>query len=195
MDTDARPTTSAPTAAETEVPAEEQFLPEPDQGEDEAEGAGVVELSELLRQRDERVNELEEQVRRVSADFENFRRRQTEEQKRVLGRIRDDLFRSLLPISDHLERAIEAAQGRTSAEGLLKGVELIRRDVLKIFEEHGVAPIDSEGVVFDPAFHEAVLTDEREDVPDQTIIQELQRGYTIGNRVLRPAMVKVARNS
>ncbi|MBI3926273.1 MAG: nucleotide exchange factor GrpE [Armatimonadetes bacterium] len=171
------------TAAESAAPATSEEHP------------GVSELSELLRQRDAQIHELEEQVKRVSADFENFRRRQTEEQKRVLARLREGLFRSLLPIMDHMERALQASRGEGSPEGLVKGLELVKRDVLKIFEENGVLPIQAEGQQFDPALHEAVLAEDREDLPDQTIVQELQRGYVLGDRVLRPSMVKVAKNS
>lgn len=159
-----------------------------------AEVAAEPSPDELLRQKDERVAELEEQVKRVSAEFQNFRRRQEEEQKRQRLFMKEEVFRSLLPILDNLERALQASKGQSDADALIKGVELVDRDVRKIFEEHGVEPIEALDQLFDPALHQAVMMEERDDVPDQTIVAELQRGYKIQERVLRPSMVKVARN-
>ena len=140
--------------------------------------------------------ELAEQVKRISAEFQNFRRRQEEEAKRVKVRIREDIIRSMLPILDNLERTLNAAnQGGDGAyDGLLKGVELIEKDVKKIFGEYGLAAIEAAGQQFDPALHEAVMMQETDEVPDQTILQELQKGYTLNDRVIRPSMVQVARN-
>ena len=162
------------------------------------ETAEVVEdpteaLRQQLSEREARILELEEQVKRVAADFENFRRRQQEEQKRRLVLMKEDLFKVLLPLSDNLERTLAAAKSGSSVEPLVKGVELIRRDLLKLFEENEIASIDTEGQTFDPAFHEAMMTEDRHDLPDQSIVQELQKGYTMGERVLRPSLVKVSR--
>lgn len=140
--------------------------------------------------------ELAEQVKRTNAEFHNFRRRQEEEQKRVKVRIREDIIRSLLPILDHLERTVAAAKGGgdKALESLLQGVELIDKDVRKIFESHGLTAIAAHGEPFDAAHHQAVMMEETSDVPDQTILAELQKGYKLDDRVIRPAMVKVARN-
>lgn len=184
---------------------QDQMPPDVDQGSagndpvaveegSQEENPAVSELSELLRQKDAALAELEEHVKRLSAEFANFRRRQEEESKRHSARMREELFRSLLPIVDNLERALAASQSSASAESLIKGVELVDREIRKLLEQHGVRPIDADGKLFDPAQHEAVMTEDREDVPDQTIVQELQRGYTIDDRVLRPSMVKVARS-
>lgn len=141
--------------------------------------------------------ELSEQVKRVSAEFQNFRRRQEEEAKRVKVRLREDIIRTMLPILDHLERTLTAANqgGDEALEALLKGVELIEKDVKKIFGEHGLAAIPAAGEQFDPALHQAVMMQETDEVPDQTILQELQKGYSLNDRVIRPSMVQVARNS
>lgn len=165
------------------------------QEEQEETGAGVAELADLLRERDDEIARLQEQVKRTAADFENFRRRQEADRLRQLGLIKEDLFRSLLPVVDHLERAATAARAGAGVESLVQGVELVLRDTRRILEGHGVEAIEAEGQPFDPNLHEAVMTDDRDDVPDETVIQELQRGYRIGDRVLRPSMVKVARNA
>lgn len=163
--------------------------------EEEETGVGVAELASLLRERDDEIARLQEQVKRTAADFENFRRRQEADRVRQLGLIKEDLFRSLLPVVDHLERAATAAKAGAGVESLVQGVELVLRDTRRILEGHGVEAIEAEGQPFDPNLHEAVMTDDRDDVPDETVIQELQRGYRIGDRVLRPSMVKVARNA
>lgn len=183
-------------AQEVTVVDEERTLPQ--EGEivpQEETGAGVAELAELLRQRDEEIGRLQEQVKRVAADFDNFRRRQEADRQRQLSFMKEELFRSLLPVVDHLERAADAARTGANVESLVQGVDLVLRDTRRIFEGHGVSAIEAEGQPFDPNLHEAVLTDERDDVPDETVVQELQRGYRIGDRVLRPSMVKVARNA
>lgn len=175
---------------ESTPPEEGEIIPQ------EAEtGAGVAELADLLRERDDEIARLQEQVKRTAADFENFRRRQEADRVRQLGLIKEDLFRSLLPVVDHLERAATAAKAGAGVESLVQGVELVLRDTRRILEGHGVEAIEAEGQPFDPNLHEAVMTDDRDDVPDETVIQELQRGYRIGDRVLRPSMVKVARNA
>ena len=148
---------------------------------------------ETLRKANE---ELAEQVKRTNAEFHNFRRRQEEEQKRVKVRIREDIIRSLLPILDHLERTVSAAKGGgdNALQALLQGVELIDKDVKKIFESHGLTAIAAEGEAFDAAHHQAVMMEETTEAADQTILAELQKGYKLDDRVIRPAMVKVARN-
>lgn len=148
---------------------------------------------ETLRQANE---DLAEQVKRTNAEFHNFRRRQEEEQKRVKVRIREEIIRTMLPILDHLERTLAAAKGggEKTLDSLLQGVELIDKDVRKIFEGHGLTAIAAHGEPFDAALHQAVMMEETSEVPDQTILAELQKGYALDERVIRPAMVKVARN-
>lgn len=141
--------------------------------------------------------ELREQVKRTAAEFQNFRRRQEEEAKRVKLRLREDLVRTMLPIFDNMDRTLVAAQqgGDGALDALLKGLELVDKDIKKIFEDLGLQPIQTAGELFDPALHEAVMMQETDEVPDQTILLELQKGYTLGDRVIRPSMVQVARNS
>lgn len=169
--------TSAPEANEPEVVDEADQL-----------------KSELASTQTE-VESLREHVKAVSAEFENFRRRQQEEQKRRHVLMKEELFRELLPLVDNLDRSLESAKQSQQFDALVKGVELIRRGFDRLFESHEVQSIPAEGVDFDPALHEAMMVEERDDVPDQSIVQELQRGYKLGDRVLRASMVKVARNT
>jgi molecular chaperone GrpE len=143
--------------------------------------------------RDQRILELEEQVKRVSAEFENFRRRLQDEQKRRQVLMKEDLFKELLPIIDNLDRSLDAGRKAASLEALLKGVDLTRREFSKLCEDHDVEQIVTEGALFDPGLHQAMMTEDRDDVPDQSIVSEFQKGYKMGDRLLRPSLVKVAR--
>ncbi len=174
---------AAPTEAVTAEVVEEDGQAAPTEGD----------ALETLRQANE---DLAEQVKRTNAEFHNFRRRQEEEQKRVKVRIREEIIRTMLPILDHLERTLAAARGGgdKALDSLLQGVELIDKDVKKIFEGHGLTAIAAHGEPFDAALHQAVMMEETSEVPDQTILAELQKGYALDERVIRPAMVKVARN-
>ena len=175
-----------------EVPEGETAVEET--GAQEALSPGVAELANLLRERDDEVARLGEQVKRMSAEFENFRRRQEAERLRLLERMKYDLVGSMLPLVDHLDRALAAARSGGGLEALVQGMELVQRDAMRIFEGHGVQVIEAVGQAFDPNLHEAVLVEERGDVPDETVVDELQRGYRIGERLLRASMVKVARH-
>lgn len=160
--------------------------------------AEVVDEAELLQKELQKAQaelaEAKEHVMMISAEFENFRRRQQEEQKRQRVLMKEDLFKELLPLVDNLDRSLDAARKNPSVEALLKGVELIRKGFDRLLENNEITPIQAEGVDFDPALHEAMMVEERDDMPDQSIVMELQKGYKMGERVLRPSMVKVARN-
>jgi molecular chaperone GrpE len=134
---------------------------------------------------------------RTAAELENFRKRSARELSELRKYANQALVRDLLPIVDNLERAIEAARaGNASAHPLLEGVDMIRRDILKVFESNGVSPVDALGQPFDPTVHEAVMQEAVDgDVPDNTVVRELQRGYCMHERLLRPAMVVVAKKS
>ena len=149
---------------------------------------------DLFRQKDEEILRLQEQVKRVAAESENFRRRLEADRERRVDMARDDFLRSVLPVLDHLDRALVAVREGGGLEALVQGVELVQRDALKILEGHGVQPIEVLGSQFDPSLHEAVLVEQREDVPDETVVEELQRGYRVRERLLRPSWVKVARH-
>lgn len=181
---------------EPTVSAVELDAPQSEEVTTQEEAAAEPSLQEELEQLAAQNAELTEQVKRTSAEFQNFRRRQEEEAKRVKVRIREDIIRTMLPILDHLDRTLTAAEsgGDGAFEALRKGVELIEKDVHKIFEDHGLASIPAEGELFDAALHQAVMMQETDEVPDQTILKELQTGYTLNERVIRPSMVQVARN-
>ncbi len=137
----------------------------------------------------ERANHL-----RALADFQNFKRR-IEEQRGELAQFANrELILGLLPVLDNFERALAAAEQTGSYEALVSGVGLTLRQLQDFLKKNGVETIEAQGKEFDPEFHEAVARVEDSEHPDNTIVDELQRGYMMHSRVLRPAMVKVARS-
>jgi molecular chaperone GrpE len=103
-----------------------------------------------------------------------------------------EVMKELLPIIDNLERALQAA---ASDDPLRKGVELIHRQMLDMLRKRGVTPIETLGADFDPNFHQAVIHEESADHREGEVMEELQRGYVVGDKLLRPAMVKVAKHA
>lgn len=152
-------------------------------------------IEDVLASKDAEIARLNEQLKRVTADTENYRKRIDASVERRLEGAREEIFRQLLTIIDHLEMAVGAAQKGGTLESLQKGVELVLKDAIKFMEGYKVLPIESMGQPFDPSCHEAVMVEERDDLPDETVSMELKKGYTIEGRVLRPSMVRVARNA
>lgn len=129
---------------------------------------------------------------RKTAEFDNFRRRVERERAAQASSAAADLLEALLPVVDNLERALEA-QADEAAAAYREGVELIHRQMLDLLRRHGVTPIETEGREFDPNLHQAVAHEESPDRRDGEIIGELRRGYMLGSRLLRAAMVRVAK--
>jgi molecular chaperone GrpE len=129
-------------------------------------------------------------AQRVQADFENYRKRAAREQERLVAHAHERLVRELLPVLDDLERALEAAERHEEA-ALVDGVKLVERSLRKVLEREGVVEIPVEGG-FDPHVHEAMLTQPGEGAEPGTVLGVLQRGYRVGDKVVRPARVVVA---
>lgn len=134
-----------------------------------------------------------EQLQRLQADFFNYRRRMQEEQRQWEQRAAARVLAELLPVLDNLERAA-AADGPGDGDEVRQGVALILRQFRDILSAQGVERIEALGKPFDPQWHEAMLQADSDTVPDNHIMAELQAGYRIGDIVLRPALVQVARN-
>ena len=144
---------------------------------------------------------------RTLADFQNYKRRATEERKEVIQFANRELLLSILPILDNLERALAASEMMKNSadagddkinqkfEALHTGVMLTLRQMQEVLRQIGVTPIEAVGAEFNPALHEAVLHVESDDQPDETVIEELERGYMIHSRVLRPSKVKVVKGA
>ena len=168
------------------------------------EGGGAAEAGPEAA--DERIGELEaenaklkDQLLRALAEMENLRRRTEKEIKDTRQYAISGFARDVLSVSDNLHRAIEAVgeDARDGAdavlEALISGVEMTEREMLKYLDKHGVKRIDPDGERFDPNFHQAMFEVPNPDVPAGTVVQVMQAGYVIGERMLRPAMVGVAK--
>jgi len=154
------------------------------------------ELQAKLAEKDREIAELKDKYLRSLADGENARKRirqQSEESVRIQ---KEALLRDLLPIVDNLERAVEAARnGAGDSRVIVEGVEMVLRSLIDYLKAQGVTPIISAGQPFDPLKHEAVDQVPSDTHPPNTVVAEFHRGYSIGDRVLRPARVTVAKGS
>jgi molecular chaperone GrpE len=156
----------------------------------ETEEASAVE-SELEALRAEKANYLD-RLARLQAEFDNFRKRNTRDQQDFRDYALAEALKSLLPILDSLDRALQT--GGVSLQDFRSGIELIDKQFHDALGKLGVEPIPAEGEVFDPNLHQAVQMVETNEVEDHRVIDELQRGYRLKDRLLRPAMVRVASN-
>ena len=131
---------------------------------------------------------------RAAADMANFRRRTESEREQSLGLANESLLRKLLTVVDDFDRALAQMPPDLARLGWAEGIWVIDRKLRQLLESEGLAPIEAEGKPFDPHEHEAIAQQPSSAVPDGTVLSEIQRGYRVRDRVLRPAMVIVARN-
>lgn len=130
---------------------------------------------------------------RLAAEFENYKRRAQRDQSDSIRFGNESLLKNLLPIIDNLERAIQCAKDAGTSGPLLEGVELTHKQFMETVGKVGVRPLCATGSPFDPAIHQAVTQVESESVEPNTVVEELQKGYLLHDRILRPAMVSVAK--
>jgi len=142
-------------------------------------------VAALEAERDERLNDL----KRVAAEFENYRKRVARDQESLVARAHERLVKELLPVLDDLERALAAAEEHEEAK-LEEGVRLVHRELAAALQREGLSEIDTDGQ-FDPHVHEALLS-QPSDAREGSVIEVVQKGYTLGDRVVRPARVVVA---
>ena len=129
---------------------------------------------------------------RARADFENFRRRAQKDKEDLAKFANENLLRELLPVVDNLSRAIEHAE-ESDSKALLEGVDMTLSEFGKVLEKFGVQPVEAIGQPFDPDCHEAMGQLETDEHPPNTVVQEMQKGYTLNQRLLRPALVMIAK--
>jgi molecular chaperone GrpE len=132
----------------------------------------------------------DESYLRLAADFDNYRKRIAREQVELTSRANERILNELLPVLDDLERALEAAAEHEEAK-LEEGVRLVHRSLVGLIERHGLSEIEADGA-FDPHVHEALLAQPGEGAEEGSVLQVLQKGYRLGDKVLRPARVIVA---
>jgi molecular chaperone GrpE len=147
---------------------------------------GAARLEEAEKTRDEYLADLQ----RLAAEFENYRKRATRDQERLVAHAHERLVRELLPVLDDLERALEAAE-RHEEVALVDGVKLVEQSLRKALVKEGLVEIETDGP-FDPHVHEALLTQPRDEAEPGSVLEVVQRGYRLGDKVVRPARVIVA---
>lgn len=184
---------------------EEQVAPETPEVSESAEAAetpveeGVLEFEDPAEKLAAENAELKERALRLMAEMENLRRRTEKEVKDAKAYSVAAFARDMLVVNDNLGRAIQAvpeearAEADSSLKALIEGVEMVERDMLNQLEKHGVKRINPEGEKFDPNFHQAMFEVPNPEVPNGTVVQVVQAGYVIADRVLRPAMVGVSK--
>lgn len=164
---------------------------------------GGPEVAELVATRAElkrlegEVKELKDSLARRQADFENYRKRMERERAETYNRVVADIAGKLLPVLDNLKRALETEASLEASESdefrhFLSGVDLIYKQLNGVLDALGVKPVLAEGELFNPHLHEAVVTEPTDDYEPDTVIQEIVRGFRIGDKLIRPALVKVA---
>ena len=133
-------------------------------------------------------------MQRIAADFQNYKRRTEQEREATLGLANESLLRKVITIADDFDRAIEAMPAPLSQDGWVQGIAAIDRKLRTLLDSEGVTPIEAIGRPFDPREHEAIAHVETNEAADETVVGEIQRGYRIRDRVLRPSLVAVAKN-
>ncbi|HOF39161.1 MAG TPA: nucleotide exchange factor GrpE [Candidatus Hydrogenedentes bacterium] len=151
-----------------------------------AAAAEPVDVEALLEERDQ----LKDQLLRARAEFDNFRKRNARDYERLRKTAAEALVRDLLPVMDHLELALKHADDASNA--VVEGVQMVARQFADVLGRHGVVPIPALGEAFDPNVHEAMMQRADDDAEPNTVLEEFQRGYCMGDLVLRPSKVVVS---
>jgi molecular chaperone GrpE len=149
-------------------------------------------LEDLLAAEKKRSEEYLSRLKYMQADFENLKRRCDKQITEAKTYCTESLIIQLLDVIDELELAVKSAKSSTDQETMVQGVEMTLKKLRKILEQEGVSPIESEGQVFDPTRHHAIVSEERDDVQGCIVIEEVRKGYIMKNKVIRPSIVKVA---
>ena len=160
--------------------------------EEEPVDLGAAEIERLKAE----LSDKQDKFVRLQADFENFRKRTAKEKTELAATIEQAFLKDLLPLLDNLSRATEAAENGDNAdiESLRKGIEMIKQETIAAMGKHGLEPIEAEGKMFDPNYHQAVGRIADAEKEDGMVAAELQRGYIARGRVIRPSMVQVVSN-
>ena len=159
----------------------------------DAEDAEAPDPGQEIEQLREELKAKEERVLRLQADFENFRRRTAKEREELSAFVTQEFLKDMLPLLDNFDRAMAADS--KDPENFRKGVEMIAGQFREALKKHGLEPIETEGKMFDPNFHQAVMRVEDPEREDESIARELQKGYMAKGRVIRPSMVQVVANN
>jgi len=165
--------------------------------------SGKEKIDDPLKVVEARLESVEQELKdshdrflRVSAEFENYKKRAAREMNDFRKFANESFVKAMLPVVDNLDRAIESSSNDDhSISSMVEGVNMTLKEILKIFEQFGVKPFESLGKTFDPALHQAVMQKETDNHPEKTILNELEKGYMMHDRLLRPAMVVVSKTT
>ena len=178
------------TATEASSENQEEANDEASKNADTAENE--VDLQAELEKLTAEVKEKSDKALRLQADFEHFRRRTSKEKDELAAVVTQGVMKDMLPLLDNFERAMAAET--TDMETFQKGVEMIFTQFQEVLKKNGLEHIETEGKKFDPNFHQAVMRVQNDELEDDDIAQELQKGYMVKGRVIRPSMVQVVAN-
>lgn len=151
-------------------------------------------LQKTIKQLEEKANLNYDRYLRALAELENYKKRMNRDRTEMMRYAGEDLLVEILPVVDNLERTLEHTRDSTDVRRVMEGVQLIYKQFITSLEKSGVSRIDKAPCVFDPAVHQALQRVEDKSVPDDTVVEILQKGYTLNGKVVRPAMVKVAKH-
>ncbi|HHW27960.1 MAG TPA: nucleotide exchange factor GrpE [Syntrophomonadaceae bacterium] len=174
---------------EAKIKGETESSPEDSEAKDDVQES----IEEKLAAKEKELNDLNQRFLRLAADFENYRRRTRQEAAEIRRTANERLLRELLPIIDNYERALEAAK-KDLPENMYTGIEIIYRQLCNLLAQEGVEAIESVGKPFDPQYQEAFQRVESSEYPEGTVTAEVQKGYLLQGKVLRPALVIVAKS-
>ncbi len=169
--------------------------PQEEEGMESGASGNGEDLQEILAKRDEELRQAQDRLLRLAAELDNTRKRLERERSEGIAYANENIMKELIVVIDNLERAIEHGEKEDGCQGLLDGIRMTLKSFLDVFAKFGGNPFESIGQPFDPNRHEAVTQEEDPEYPDMTVTKEFQKGYTLRDRLLRPAMVGVARNT
>nr|WP_245411623.1 nucleotide exchange factor GrpE [Alkalicoccus urumqiensis] len=173
------------------VEAEEVKIVDSDSGEQTEEEASPESSEAADSELEKKVQEAQDRVLRIQADYDNFRRRTRQEKEAAAKYKSQQLAESLLPALDNFERALNMEPESEEAKNLYQGMKMVHQQMLEALRSEGVEPMEVKGQEFDPHLHEAVMQVEEEGFDSNVVVEELQKGYMLKDKVIRPAMVKV----
>lgn len=164
--------------------------------DDKKTGDPLKEMEARLESLEKEAKESYDRFLRVSAEFENYKKRAAREMNDFRKFANESFVKAMLPVVDNLDRAIESSSNDDHAQNsVVEGVNMTLKEILKVFEQFNVRPFESLGKAFDPALHQAVMQEKTDDHPENTVLNELQKGYMMHDRLLRPAMVVVSKTT
>lgn len=151
------------------------------------------EVKGQIEEKDEKIKSLQEKLLYQQADFENFKKLKAKEKMDTLKFANEEIIKELLPVVDNLEMALKHAESTEDYKSIHEGVRITLNQFMKVLEKFGIVSVEAVGQKFDPNFHEAFYQEERDDVEPDTVVSELQKGYLLNDRLVRPSRVTVSK--